>query len=111
MLLFQRQDVDGFAEIWGTFYSLLQITIQNYPQDAYLGANNIYMTLIVFIAFIVISTVMIINIFIAMINNTYFRNISNVRSQLAYAVSPPPPPSIPPSLILSPHLEIFNFRF
>lgn len=74
--------------MWATIYSMFLITIQQYEPDTYEDASIPYAALVFFIAFIILSMIMMLNIFIAMINATYSRNIANKRSQLTFAVFP-----------------------
>jgi len=68
-------------------YTMFLITIQQYTAEDYQEANIPAIALIAFIAFIVLSMILMLNIFIAMINSTYSRNIDCKKSQIAYSVS------------------------
>jgi len=85
-LLFQRTQQDGYLGIHHTMYSMFQITIQMYDPTTYTNSNLPLPTLGGFIAFIVMSTILMLNIFIAMINSTYQRNMDNKDAQITYAV-------------------------
>jgi len=85
-LLFQRTEQDGYLGLHHTIYSMFQITIQMYDPMTYSNSNIPIVTLGGFIAFIVTSTILMLNIFIAMINSTYQRNMDNKDAQTTYAV-------------------------
>ena len=76
-----------FASIADTIYTMFTTSIGGYDPNAYQDANLEIAALIGFIAFIIMSTIMMLNIFIAMINNTYQKNIASRQAQITYAVS------------------------
>jgi len=71
-----------------TMYSMFLITIQQYTAENYQQANIPAIALISFIAFVVLAMILMLNIFIAMINSTYSRNIDNKQAHIAYSVRP-----------------------
>lgn len=86
-LLFQRDKEPGYNIMINTIYTLFTVTLGNYDPHVYLDANLPIPTLIAFIIFLVVSTILMLNIFIAQINSTYQRNIENRDHQKIYAVS------------------------
>ena len=94
-LLFQRDTQPGYFWMINTIYTMFTVTLGGYDSQAYQNANLPIPTVIAFIIFLITSSVMMLNIFIAMINSTYQRNIDNRVDQKTYAVlgSLPPPPT------------------
>jgi len=85
-LLFQRDTEPGFLSLSETIYTLFAITINGFDSQQYLDANVPLFTLAAFIVFTITATFLLLNLFIAMINSTYLRNIEDRHNQIVFSV-------------------------
>ena len=95
-LLFQRDTEPGFTTIFQTMYNMFSITVNgSFDPDVYLDSNVPNATIWAFVVYVIVSTILMLNIFIAMINTSYSRIIADRTNQTVFAVSlslslPPP---------------------
>jgi len=85
-LLFQRDTEPGFLSLSETIYTMFAITINGFDSQQYLDANVPLFTLVAFIVFTITATFLLLNLFIAMINSTYSRNIHDRDNQIVFSV-------------------------
>ena len=86
-LLFQRDtEATGFLSLAQTIYTMFSITVNGFDSQQYLDANVPLLTLAAFIIFTISATLLLLNIFIAMINSTYSRNINDRHNQIVFSV-------------------------